>query len=139
MKVLVLKSGLSYRYMGLSFKAGVPVPVEDDEKAKYLISTGKFSFEDLHEVETSVPMTDGNPENQNPSEDLHGNAITKNELSKMDKQAIVMYAASNGIDLTGCKTRENMINRILETMLPGAAPEDGEDTGDAETALDGLQ
>lgn len=136
MKVLVLKSGLSYRYMGLSFKAGVPVPVEDDEKAKYLISTGKFSFEDLHEVETSVPMVNGNPENQNSSNDPHGNAITKKELSKMDKQAIVMYAASNGIDLTGCKTRENMIDRVLETILPDAEPEN---SGDAETALDGLQ
>lgn len=136
MKKLVLKSGLSYRYMGLSFKAGVPVPVEDDDKANYLISTGKFSFEDLHETETVVPIGDGNPENQDPSKDPHGNAITKKELSKMDKQAIAMYAASNGIDLTGCKTRENMIERVLETILPDEELEDG---GDADTALDGLQ
>lgn len=135
MKVLVLKSGLSYRYMGLSFKAGVPVPVEDDDKANYLISTGKFSAEDLHEVKTDAPADDNHDE-ENPNGEHIGNAITKKELSKMDKQAIAMYAASNGIDLTGCKTRENMIERVLETILPDEELVDG---GDADTALDGLQ
>lgn len=88
MKVKLIK-GLSYMYNGVNAtkdKAIECTKVDGD----YLIDTGRFTLVEADNEETTVEKA----------------------LEKMTKSELTAYAAENGIDISGCEKKED----ILETI-----------------------
>lgn len=103
MKKLVLKTGLSYNTKDLKCIKGSPFVI-DDEKAEALLATGRF--EDVSSVYgDGVPstMNDVNP---------NGAALSADVMAGMKKAELAELAAAKGIDISDCKNKEDIVNRI---------------------------
>lgn len=90
MKVKLIK-GLSYMYNGVNATKDKPIECTKAE-GDYLIGTGRF---------TLVEDTSDN----------EGITVEK-ALEKMTKSELTAYAAENGIDVTGCEKKEEILATI---------------------------
>ena len=43
------------------------------------------------------------------------------ELQKKNKAELIEYAGQNGIDITGCKTKDDIYQKIVEAIARAAA------------------
>lgn len=78
------------------------VTVETEDEAKYLVATGYF--------EVSATSTDKTPDKKDD-----GDAETEPDydaLSEMTKSELEAYAADNGIDISKCKTKADILEVI---------------------------
>ena len=116
MKKLVLKTGLSYSTKDLKCIKGSPFDI-DDEKAEELLATGRF--EDVSSVYgDGVPfemggmtVDDGVPSAMN-DDDKNGAALSADVMTDMKKAELIELAAAKGIDISDCKNKEDIVNRI---------------------------
>lgn len=116
MKKLVLKTGLSYNTKDLKCIKGSPFVI-DDEKAEALLATGRF--EDVSSVYDDgvpfemggMPVGDGVPSTMNDV-DPNGAALSADVMADMKKAELAELAAAKGIDISDCKNKEDIVNRI---------------------------
>lgn len=102
------------------------VEVKTEEQANRLVKTGYFTM-----VEEEMPAQ--TKENTNTDlvfpdgddvEECDSESSVLEELQKKKKEELVQYASENGIDITGCKTKDDMISKILEALARAAAARD---------------
>ena len=100
MKKLELIKGLSFSMLNFSCRKGEAFCV-DDEKAKQLLSTGRFKL-----------LGDGKePENAG-----EGTELSAELIEKMKKDELVALAEKKGIDLKDCGNNEERIEKIKEAL-----------------------
>ena len=125
---LRLCKGLSYLGIVRATVTEPDVYVQEEEKAKTLVASGYFemvtgeaekvqpfvgdtekveTIEDMFEEKTEEDETQGNPELM--------------ELQKKNKAELIEYAAQKGIDITGCKTKDDIYQKIVEAIARAAA------------------
>ncbi len=92
MKLRLIK-GLSFRYKDICATNDKPEIVCSKTDGDYLLSTGHFSIVD-------------NVSDESNSEEKPLEKMTKNEL--------INYAADNGIDISACDKKEEIINAIKD-------------------------
>lgn len=116
-------------YWGAGVKASQEKPfveVETEEHADHLVKTGYFIM-----VEEEMPVqtkenTDADlvfPDGDD-AEDCDSESSILEELQKKKKEELIQYASESGIDITGCKTKDDMISKILEALARAAATRD---------------
>lgn len=121
---LRLCKGLSYLGIVRATKAEPDVYVQEEEKAKALVASGYFEMV-TSEAEKIQPLA-GTIEN---AENMFGEAEeTENqeeselmELQKKSKPELIEYANVAGIDITGCKTKDDIYQKIVEAIARAAA------------------
>lgn len=125
---LRLCKGLSYLGIVRATKAEPDVFVQEEEKAKALVNTGYFEMVS-NEAEISRPQTE-TAEQENSADDLFGEGPGEDEqqgnpelmeLQKKNKAELIAYAGQNGIDITGCKTKDDIYQKIVEAIARAAA------------------
>lgn len=96
MKIICLKTGLSYAAKGFSCVKGSPVEVEDDI-ADGLMKTGRFDIVDVgfEAAKTSDRSAD---------------------IASMKKGELTAFAKEHGIDIEDCKNNGERIQRIQDVM-----------------------
>lgn len=93
MKKLQLMKGLSYSTMKVSAVKGVPFSIEDDV-AEILMKTGRF--EEMPEEDDTVA----------------GEIEAFKRFADMTKAELETFAATNAIDLWGCKSKADMLAKV---------------------------
>lgn len=125
---LRLCKGLSYLGIVRATKVEPDVFVQEEEKAKALVNTGYFEMVS-NEAEISRPQTE-TAEQENSADDLFGEGPGEDEqqgnpelmeLQKKNKAELIAYAGQNGIDITGCKTKDDIYQKIVEAIARAAA------------------
>lgn len=125
---LRLCKGLSYFGIVRATKAEPDVFVQEEEKAKALVTTGYFERVS-NEAEFSQPQP-VTGEQENPTDDLFEEGTGEDEqqgdpelmeLQKKNKAELIAYAGQNGIDITGCKTKDDIYQKIVEAIARAAA------------------
>lgn len=116
-------------YWGAGVKASQEKPfveVETEEHADHLVKTGYFIM-----VEEEMPVqTKENADadlvfpDGDDAEDCDSESSILEELQKKKKEELIQYASESGIDITGCKTKDDMISKILEALARAAAARD---------------
>ncbi len=134
MKRLKLIKGLSFSTMNFSCKKGKPFCV-DDEKAKELLSTGRFEMLGVvgespktgengkpDENQTPAPEDSQNPQNDNMDDGRKpgglddGGDLTAKLIEKMKKDELITLAAEKDIDIKDCNNNEERIEKIKEAL-----------------------
>ena len=96
-------------------------------KAKALVASGYFEMV-TSEAEKIQPLT-GDTEKAESATDMfeeesedeaQGNPELM-ELQKKNKAELIEYAGQNGIDITGCKTKDDIYQKIVEAIARAAA------------------
>lgn len=121
---LRLIKGKSYFGIVYATEKSPLVNVAEKEKADYLVESGYFELignsENL-EPET-VPNNVDTPEDSGElfSEDVdetEENSVSEvMELQRKTKAELIDYAAKKGIDVVGCKTKDEIFSKIVEAM-----------------------
>ena len=105
MKILSLIKGRSFSMNGFSCVANKAVTVEDDERADYLLSTGKF-------IETSKSDEDNDlPVNEEPEI-----FMSADEVYNMKSAELAEFASKNDIDISDCKTNKDKADKICGVL-----------------------
>lgn len=124
---LRLCKGLSYMGIVRATKAEPDVYVPEEEKAKALVTSGYFEMV-TSEAEKVQPLT-GDTEKaesvtdmfeEESEDDVQGDPELM-ELQKKNKAELIEYAGQNGIDITGCKTKDDIYQKIVEAIARAAA------------------
>lgn len=125
---LRLCKGLSYMGIVRATKAEPDVYVPEEEKARDLVTSGYFEMV-TDGAEKIQPLT-GNVEKAESAEDIfeeepeedetQGNPVLM-ELQKKNKAELIEYAGQNGIDITGCKTKDDIYQKIVEAIARAEA------------------
>lgn len=99
------------------------VEVESKETADTLIASGYFNMADgAAEVLGGDTAEDEESEAVDiAEEDEPQGGTTLVEIQKKSKAELVEYAGRNGIDITGCKTKDDIQSRIIEMIAKAAA------------------
>lgn len=79
------------------------VEVETDEEAKALVATGYFDIC----ASSIIPYTDG-AEKRDESDTIPNYDV----LTEMTKAELIVYAEENGIDVSNCKTKADILKTI---------------------------
>lgn len=124
---LRLCRGLSYLGIVRATKAEPDVYVQEEEKANALVASGYFEMV-TSEAEKVQPFTGGTSETDS-IEDMFGEEVEEEvqedpelmELQKKSKSELIEYAGQNGIDITGCKTKDDIYQKIVEAIARAAA------------------
>lgn len=121
-------------YWGAGVKASQEKPfveVETEEHADHLVKTGYFiMIEEEMPVQTMPVQTKENTDadlvfpDGDDAEDCDSESSILEELQKKKKEELIQYASGSGIDITGCKTKDDMISKILEALARAAAARD---------------
>lgn len=120
MKKLVLKTGLSYSTKDLKCIKGSPFVI-DDEKAEALLATGRFE-EIPAATGDDVPFEMGGMSVDNVvtpamnDADRGGAVLSADAVAGMKKAELAELAAAKGIDISDCKNKEDIVNRINGAM-----------------------
>lgn len=118
-------------YWGAGVKASQEKPiveVKTKDHAERLLKSGHFAFFDFGE-EVKAPEAPSETKedslfaDEEEVEEEPGNPDL-DELKAKKKDELVDYAAECGIDITGCKTKEDIFNRIVEAQERAAAVRD---------------
>ena len=124
---LRLCRGLSYLGIVRATKAEPDVYVQEEEKANALVASGYFEMV-TSGAEKDQPFTGGTSETDS-IEDMFGEEVEEEvqedpelmELQKKSKSELIGYAGQNGIDITGCKTKDDIYQKIIEAIARAAA------------------
>lgn len=126
---LRLCKGLSYMGIVRATKTepDVYIPEEEKAKAKALVASGYFEMV-TSEAEKIQPLT-GDTEKaesdmnmfEEETEDETRSDPELMELQKKNKAELIEYAGQNGIDITGCKTKDDIYQKIVEAIVRAAA------------------
>lgn len=120
---LRLCKGLSYLGIVRATVAEPDVYVQEEEKARDLVTSGYFEMV-TGEAEKIQPLT-GGVEKTESTEDIFEEEFEENEvqgnpvlmeLQKKNKAELIEYAGQNGIDITGCKTKDDIYQKIVEAI-----------------------
>jgi hypothetical protein len=116
----------SYRGIVIATKKNPDVYVPEKEQADQLVSSGYFVL--VSESENDH-LGDGEPETEEAEyEDEHldlfedeereetGEVPLIAELNAMTKVQLSNYAGKKGIDVTGCKTKDDFYQKIIEEI-----------------------
>ena len=118
-------------YWGAGVKASQEKPyveVETKEQAERLVKSGHFMLE-VFEKETNKEenAAENDEELSFPEDEVEeentGNSILA-ELQTKKKDELVQYAADCGIDIVGCKTKDDIISKIVEALARAAVARD---------------
>ncbi len=82
------------------------VNVETDEEAQALIGTGYF------ELCSSSPALEATPDAGGKVPDAGSETPDYEALSKMSKVELTEFAEKNGVDIEGCKTKDDILQAI---------------------------
>lgn len=108
------------------------VYVAEREKADSLVASGFFALEGEDSSAVEKPRIGGENgegedsfvpgvyEDEGNSADEQPGSIMM-ELQQKTKAELSEYAEQNGIDLTGCKTKDDIITKIIEALAKAAA------------------
>lgn len=108
------------------------VYVDEREKADSLVASGFFALEGKEPPVDEKPVAGGKPvegddsfipgeyEDEDDSADEQPGFIMM-ELQQKTKAELSEYAEQNGIDLTGCKTKDDIITKVIEALAKAAA------------------
>ncbi|MCC8066395.1 MAG: hypothetical protein LIO94_04755 [Clostridiales bacterium] len=115
---LKLIKGMSYTVGNLSASKRKPdLYVEDKEQADKLVKTGFFTVVgETAEQNASLEENEGELEADTSEESESGETPLIAELQGKNKADLVAYAGQNGIDITGCKTKDDILQRIIEAI-----------------------
>ena len=124
---LRLCKGLSYLGIVRATKAEPDVYVQEEEKANSLVASGYFEMV-TSEAEKNQPLA-GTIKDTETDENMFGEAESDEgqeeselmELQKKSKPELIEYANVAGIDITGCKTKDDIYQKIVETIAKVAA------------------
>lgn len=124
---LRLCRGLSYLGIVRATKAEPDVYVQEEEKANALVASGYFEMV-TSGTEKVQPFTGGTSE-ADSIEEMFGEEAEEKvqedpelmELQKKSKSELIEYAGQNGIDITGCKTKDDIYQKIVEAIARAAA------------------
>lgn len=124
---LRLCRGLSYLGIVRATKAEPDVYVQEEEKANALVASGYFEMV-TSGAEKVQPFTGGTSETDS-IEDMFGEEVEEEvqedpelmELQKKSKSELIEYAGQNGIDITGCKTKDDIYQKIVEAIARAVA------------------
>ena len=107
MITLKLTKGRSYK-SGLAYATAKKpyVQVEDQEAADKLVATGYFSI-----VETTETAEAAEADTETETAEVK---VDFAELAEMSKAQLEEYAAANGIDISGCKTKAQILAVVSE-------------------------
>lgn len=109
------------------------VYVAEREKADALVASGFFALEGEGSPAVEKPSIGGEDNGEGddsfvPGEyEDEGNSADEQpgsimmELQQKTKAELSEYAEQNGIDLTGCKTKDDIITKIIEALAKAAA------------------
>ncbi|MCD8206694.1 MAG: hypothetical protein LUD72_02015 [Bacteroidales bacterium] len=98
---LKLVKGLSYCGHGIRASAKIPAVTVDDETAAALLATGYFA-------PCGCDSAGDEPDEEADSEPDYA------ELAGMTKAELVQFADATGVDLTGCRTKADILTAISE-------------------------
>ncbi|MCJ7861246.1 hypothetical protein MUB48_07450 [Blautia sp. NSJ-157] len=124
---LRLCKGLSYLGTVRATKAEPDVYVSE-EKVKDLVDSGYFEMVSS-EADKEQTLTD-NDEKSESVEDIFGEEPEEDEnkgnpelmeLQKKNKSELIEYADKKGIDITGCKTKDDIYQKIVEAIARAEA------------------
>lgn len=119
---LRLCKGLSYLGIVRATKSEPDVFVPEEEMAKDLVASGYFEMvtsgaEKIQphtgDAEKSEPVVDMFEED--PESEAQGDPELL-ELQKKNKAELIEYAGRYGIDITGCKTKDDIYQKIVEII-----------------------
>lgn len=124
---LRLCRGLSYLGIVRATKAEPDVYVQEEEKANALVASGYFEMV-TSGAEKVQPFT-GCTSEADSIEEMFGEEAEEKvqedpelmELQKKSKSELIEYAGQNGIDITGCKTKDDIYQKIVEAIARAAA------------------
>ena len=128
---LRLCKGLSYMGIVRATKAEPDVYVTEEEKAKALVTSGYFEMV-TSEAEKVQPLTGDTEKTESATEsatdmfeeesedEVQGDPELM-ELQKKNKAELIEYAGQNGIDITGCKTKDDIYQKIVEAIARATA------------------
>lgn len=123
---LKLIKGKSYLGIVCASESRPDVYVPEKAQADQLLESGYFKLVDNDNQEKEREKTSAEETtedaggmfeagDEDPGED---SVIT--ELQKKNKAELVAYAGQNGIDITGCKTRDDILTCIIEALARAA-------------------
>ncbi|MCD8018429.1 MAG: hypothetical protein LUF92_02240 [Clostridiales bacterium] len=117
---LKLCKGRSYRGIVSATKAKPDVYVPEKEQADALVASGYFTL-----IEETVTVSENEAQTEtvsDASEDLFEAEETEAEtpilveLQGKKKAELVEYAEKNGINISGCNTKDDILQRIVEAI-----------------------
>lgn len=118
-------------YWGAGVKASQEKPfveVETIEHAEKLVKTGYFAMDESVQTSNSGGVNVAGAEDFDFSVDDEEEAAEEDsvlaELQKKKKDELVKYASEHGIDITGCKTRDDIISKIFEALARASVARD---------------
>lgn len=96
--------------------------VQEKEKADHLVKTGFFSMvgEETEQDAGQKKQDDGDAENvdlfsEEAEEETQEKPIIM-ELQGMTKAELTEYAEKKGIDITGCRTKDDIFQRVIDAI-----------------------
>lgn len=121
-------------YWGAGVKASQEKPfveVETIEHAEKLVKTGYFAMDESVQTSNSSCVNvadaeekDGFDFSVDDEEEAAEEDSVLAELQKKKKDELVKYASEHGIDITGCKTRDDIISKIFEALARASVARD---------------
>lgn len=126
---LKLIKGKSYWGIVCASESKPDVYVPEKAQADQLLKSGYFMLVDnpgkemektsAEETAADVAEDAGEMFTGEDEESNEDSVIT--ELQRKSKAELVAYAEQNGIDITGCKTKDNILSCIIEALARAAA------------------
>lgn len=120
-------------YWGAGVKASQEKPfveVETIEHAEKLVKTGYFAMDESVQTSNSGGVNVADEEDEEgfdfsvEDEEAAEEDSVLAELQKKKKDELVKYASEHGIDITGCKTRDDIISKIFEALARASVARD---------------
>lgn len=120
---LRLSKGKSYWGVVRATEKEPDVYIEEKDRADYLVRSGYFVLVDESEkgeTKRKEPGGEAGPEENDffsdePLEEAQEKPIIV-ELQAMTKAELSEYAEKNGIEITGCKTKDDIFQKIIDAI-----------------------
>lgn len=119
---LRLVKGKSYLGIVKASETKPDVFVQEKEKADHLVKTGFFSMVGEESEQNAEPMKQGDGDAKNvdlfsgEAEDESQEKPIIMELQEMSKAELSEYAEKKGIDITGCRTKDDIFQRVIDAI-----------------------
>lgn len=118
MYTLRLVKGLSYAGVVYATKDNPVVFVEDEEVAAKALATGYFAAVGaVPPAGLGEAMSDLNsdpPDRDDEDEDEDGDEDQTDDIHKMTKEQLILYAEQHDVDLTGCTSKKAILAQVEE-------------------------
>ncbi|MBU5680063.1 hypothetical protein [Blautia sp. MSJ-9] len=127
---LRLRKGLSYFGIVRATSDKPDVYVQEKEQADSLVKSGYFELVGNTEVETKRTLAVKEEHPEEDGVDLFGDDAKEDEsqerpelieLQGKTKAELTEYANNKGIDITGCKTKDEILQKITEAIARAVA------------------